>query len=133
MLLGDCTPQPITNGNMKSSAPVPIKHNSSAMSSSKVTKVSESQWNASGTWEERDHSKWAKEFLTNELNSASFDFPLNQGEVTVSGINSVEGDASVVMIRGKKKFIYDITIELTWKVSASLHFLYLFMFEISKL
>lgn len=97
---------------MPSSTPVPVKINAAAISSTK----SQSQWNASGTWEERDHSKWAKDYLTNELSSTSFSFPLNQGEVTVSGVSSVEGDASVVMIRGKKKFIYDFTIELNWTV-----------------
>ena len=28
---------------------------------------------------------------------------------------TIKGDASVVMIRGKRKFIYDFSIDLTWK------------------
>ena len=29
-------------------------------------------------------------------------------------INSIEGDALITMVRGKKKFIYDFTISLDW-------------------
>jgi activator of HSP90 ATPase len=36
--------------------------------------------------------------------------------VSVSKINSVEGDALITMTRGKKKFIYDYTISLDWKL-----------------
>jgi activator of HSP90 ATPase len=37
-------------------------------------------------------------------------------QVSVSKINSVEGDALITMTRGKKKFIYDYTISLDWKL-----------------
>jgi activator of HSP90 ATPase len=36
--------------------------------------------------------------------------------VSVSKVNSIEGDALITMTRGKKKFIYDYTISLDWKL-----------------
>ena len=40
-------------------------------------------------------------------------------QVTITRVNSVDGDASVTMIRGKKKFIYDYIINLDWKLQLS--------------
>ena len=113
-LIGDCTPKPISSSSApSSSAPTPLSPRS-VKNSQKL----QSQWNSSGTWEERDHTKWARDYLINELGSARFNIPLNQGEVMVSDVSIIDGEASVVMIRGKRKFIYDFTIDLTWKVSA---------------
>lgn len=40
---------------------------------------------------------------------------MNKSEqIKVTKINSIEGDAMITMIRGKKKFIYDYTISLDW-------------------
>ena len=78
---------------------------------------SESLWNAAGTWEERDYSKWAKTQLRSTLEKVQYKFPSNQGSARVTAIRSIEGDASVVNIRGKRKLIYDFAIELTWSAT----------------
>jgi activator of HSP90 ATPase len=37
-------------------------------------------------------------------------------QLGITKINSVEGDALITMTRGKKKFLYDFTISLDWKI-----------------
>ena len=40
-------------------------------------------------------------------------------KVKVTSVTSVEGDAAVTMVRGKKRYIYDITAVVQWTMTAS--------------
>ena len=40
-------------------------------------------------------------------------------KVALSNISVVQGDASVTMVRGKKKFIYDFVVEMDFKLEVA--------------
>lgn len=56
-----------------------------------------SVWNAAQTWEEKDYTKWAKDWIIREISESS----------------KVEGDASTPVVRGVRRFLFDLTF--TWK------------------
>jgi activator of HSP90 ATPase len=45
-------------------------------------------------------------------------------QLGITKINSVEGDALITMTRGKKKFLYDFTISLDWKIQIGTKYIY---------
>lgn len=102
-LTGNCTPKLISPSNSSSSSP-----------------RSESLWNSAGLWEERDQTQWARSHLKSTLSSQFIRIPHNQGEISVSEVEILDGDASVVLSRGKRKFIYDFSIDIYWTVSSVL-------------
>jgi activator of HSP90 ATPase len=38
-------------------------------------------------------------------------------QVSVTSVQKIDGDATVSMIRGKKKYLYDLNTSVRWKVS----------------
>jgi len=109
--------------------PTPISSSSAASSSSSPSPSPEpvvphagSRWNAAGTWEEKDLSSWAH----NRLSSLLSNLPLSPlSDVSPSSSSSldysillssskVEGDATVVFTRGKKKSGYDLKVVADW-------------------
>jgi len=80
-LIGDIQPKPI---------------DASAAMPTTTTNAGTSAWNTAGTWEERNVSEVACRALKERLLSIC-------SEVTV------EGTASVVQVRGKKRFLYEMT------------------------
>jgi len=75
-----------------------------------------SLWNSAGTWEERDYSKWGKNRLKSLLDHIVVYLPDKQGQVNVTDVSHIEGDASMVHIRGRNKLIYDFSLHVHWKV-----------------
>lgn len=82
-----------------------------------------SAWNAAGTWEERGHTIWAKARIE-ELVTENGTFELVGGNgidadarVRIVGVKSCEGDASVVMIRGKPRRGFDFELTLNWEAA----------------
>lgn len=73
-----------------------------------------SAWNAAGTWEEKVFTPWATQRLTELLKHASV--TIDGSVVTVSEVKSVEGDAQITLMRGRRKHIYDFKAELEWAV-----------------
>lgn len=73
-----------------------------------------SVWNSAGTWEEKVFTVWATQRLTELLKVVS----TTMGEffVSVQEVKSVEGDAQITMMRGRRKHIYDFKVELDWTV-----------------
>ena len=94
-----------------------------------------SAWNSAGTYEERILSPWAAAALRRLLGElathleAATDIsardrdacattsPLESVDICVTDIDTVTGDAQVTMMRGKKKYICDYTVELKWSLS----------------
>ncbi|KAG2493273.1 hypothetical protein HYH03_008410 [Edaphochlamys debaryana] len=70
-----------------------------------------SAWNAAGTFEERNATSWAKDRLKGLLGGLE----LAGGEVTVTDVNSVEGEANIFLVRGKKRSGFDLEMQLAWK------------------
>ena len=60
-----------------------------------------SAWNAADTWEEKDVTVWAKDWILKEI----------------PGSSAVEGDASLPFVRGQKRFLFDF--KFTWKFQDS--------------
>jgi hypothetical protein len=117
-LIGDCTPKRISTSNISSS--------SSSSSATKENKT-ESAWNTAGTWEEKDYSKWAKRYLSEAIKKLVYSIPENKGVVSVLTVDSIEGDASTVHVRNRKKFIYDFSLTYTWKVNKNHQITFLFL------
>jgi hypothetical protein len=111
-LLGDSTPKRIdSNGAVASTGPVKLSETPISGSS----KGTQSVWNAAGTWEERDCSEWAKKKLKEMLTKVKFMLPSSQGSVTVTTVRGLQGDASITLTRGKKKYIYDYSAEIDFQ------------------
>lgn len=102
-----------------------------------------SDWNAGGTWEERDITPKAKVLLESHLGrvSATVDgihslrtataekillggaetdascAPSTTTIIAVTKVESAEGSASTPVVRRKKRFIFEFTIVLAWTVT----------------
>ena len=75
-----------------------------------------SSWNAAGTWESRNMTEWARDRLTDLLLEASFALPNDMGTVTVAKVTELNGDAEITMMRRKKKWLFDWSFKLEWRI-----------------
>lgn len=79
-----------------------------------------SAWNKAGTWEERDCTVWAKDSLKEQLEKVTYTLPASSPAptgVVQTTKAKVSGHASVAMVRGKKRFIYEMSVQLEWSFS----------------
>jgi len=109
-LIGDITPKKIEPG-----APA------QSMSPQRLASPSAggSAWNQAGTWEEKNVTEWAADNLTLLLRITEHTLPpSHSGKITITSVQKVEGDATVSMIRGKKKYLYDLNTSVRWKLEA---------------
>jgi activator of HSP90 ATPase len=74
-----------------------------------------SPWNAAGTWEERDVSTWAEQRIKQLIGSYQFPSLEDGGCVKIKSVKKVEGRASVIYVRGKKKVGYEFRVEVDWE------------------
>eukprot|EP00397_Hematodinium_sp_SG-2012_P048309 GEMP01055293.1.p1 GENE.GEMP01055293.1~~GEMP01055293.1.p1 ORF type:complete len:353 (+),score=69.11 GEMP01055293.1:88-1146(+) len=78
------------------------------------TRVSPEQgsvWNAAGTWEDKDVTKWADDEITKRCTTeVSSKFGLIR---TRSVVN--KGDASITVIRGSTRYLFDFFITVFWE------------------
>lgn len=74
-----------------------------------------SSWNAAGTWESRNCSKWAEETLQPMF--AGMEVSTNDYSFECSECDSVDGGAEIVHTRGKVKYIYDLTVVLKFSIT----------------
>lgn len=80
-----------------------------------------SAWNKAKTWEERDVSEDVKTELKQKLktirvkkNAKSVEF-----DVFVDKVDSVNGEAQVVFVNGKKGAVYDMNLEIKFKIKVT--------------
>lgn len=116
-LIGDIAPQKLAAA---SNTPTPIDKS--------MVMDTTSAWNKAGTWEEKDVTKWATESLTKMLvEETTYDIPLEgnwkkcakfEGDLAASidKIKVLDGHASYVSVRGKKRYIFEFRIELVWRI-----------------
>lgn len=106
-LIGDITPKMIS--------PATVSSNSS--SSDKNT----SAWNKAGTWEEKDVSLWAQDQLKAMLLLAEYKMPdsspLPNSIAKITSVKKINGHASVATVRGKRRYIYEYSIDINWEMS----------------
>lgn len=115
-LIGDITPKRIEPNN------VPV-----ALSSTQVKDVS--AWNKAGTWEEKDVTDWAIESIKSKVVEAFYQLPEGSPDpkafieiVDTSGLISSKiaggsAHASVAIVRGKKKYIFEFNVCIHWQVT----------------
>jgi len=114
-LIGDIAPKRI------STTPVPLVTNNGAKSEST------SAWNKAGTWEEKDHTKYAQELLMDALSKVQYTISESDalaihkdivGGVTakVSNVKNIDGHASIATVRGKRRYVYEFSLTIEFKI-----------------
>lgn len=107
ILIGDIAPKKIEN---------PAANAAKAPANKQGTSV----WNTGGTWEEKDVSDWANSSLKESILQTSYPMPASSpapgAVVTVEKVSKLEGHASVAVVRGKVRFIYEYSCTLDWKI-----------------
>jgi hypothetical protein len=98
-LIGDIAPQKID----ASPAPAAAKANEG------------SAWNHAGTFEERMFTKWAEAKWSELFTGATF--TAGRFAATFKAPEKVTGDASICVVRGKKRFLYDFNFTLPFEVT----------------
>mmetsp|Transcript_7731 Transcript_7731/g.15367 ORF Transcript_7731/g.15367 Transcript_7731/m.15367 type:complete len:574 (+) Transcript_7731:315-2036(+) len=96
------------NGNAFGDASEAVKRSASSTSA----------WNAGGTtWEERDVSKAAQEGLESILAKVRVTSEVSGQvyEASISKVESVDGDAQIVVARAKPAPVYDMEAKLKWQ------------------
>jgi len=97
--ISDCTPQPITP-------------------SSSVGE-SGSAWNHAGTWEEKDTTDWCKDHLEKRLLETKVEASGIDGDAlycSITEVKEITGDASVAVVSGKKRYIFDLHCKLKFEI-----------------
>lgn len=72
-----------------------------------------SSWNTAGTFEEKDLSKWAHDRIKSLFTGAELSGLANSGTGTIKEVSKVSGDSSVVFTRGKKRYGFDLEVQLS--------------------
>jgi tetratricopeptide (TPR) repeat protein len=103
-LIGDITPKAIEVASIPE-APQRISSEQGA-----------SAWNKAGTWEEKDTSEWCRTTLTELLGDVDHEGDTLSAKVTK--VDDMAGDSSVVVVAGKKRYVFDITCVLPFEVCA---------------
>jgi tetratricopeptide (TPR) repeat protein len=107
-LIGDIAPKKLDNPSPPST--LPVEDGGSKTSA----------WNQAGTWEERDVTQWAKDTLARSLLSTTYTLPASSPApnalVRVSRVTKLDGHASVAVVRGKVRFIYEFLLKLDWQL-----------------
>lgn len=74
-----------------------------------------SSWNTAGTWEERTHTKWAEARVADLLVTGDAVAETNAARVALTSVKKIQGDATVVMVRGKPRHGFDFALTLTFE------------------
>lgn len=75
-----------------------------------------SAWNQAGTWEEKNTSDWCSSHLRSELLSATAQLADEAHVGVVTKVDSLTGDASVAVVSGKKRYIFDFHVSLQYEI-----------------
>ncbi|CEG40504.1 hsp90-like protein [Plasmopara halstedii] len=71
-----------------------------------------SAWNQGNTFEEKDMTSWAKSKIKEVVSGVSVPFGNGQDVITSLEVSNLEGDASIAVVRGAKRYIFDFTFTL---------------------
>ncbi|CAI5720592.1 unnamed protein product [Peronospora effusa] len=100
-LIGDIAPQKIEPKPVTATS---VQHDGSA-------------WNTAGTFEERVVTKWAEEKWTDVFTGTTY--VENNIQATLKAPEKISGDASICVVRGKKRYLFDFNLNLPFEVSVS--------------
>lgn len=70
-----------------------------------------SAWNKAGTWEDKDVTTEAQKTLKEKLNEPVSALDVAGGSLSMEGIDSVEGEASKPVIRGRQRHMFDFSFK----------------------
>eukprot|EP00048_Salpingoeca_helianthica_P019098 m.244227 g.244227 ORF g.244227 m.244227 type:complete len:145 (+) comp30204_c0_seq1:31-465(+) len=76
-----------------------------------------SAWNAAGTFEERDTSKWMKQQLDTKL--VGLRREVEGVTVETTRVGRCEGESRVLIVRGKKRAGFEYSLDLHWRSSGA--------------
>ena len=85
--------------------------------SSSSTQHGGSVWNSAGTFEERVVTKWAENKWTEIF--AGVTYVEGSMQATVKAPENLTGDASICVVRGKKRYLFDFNFKLPFEVLVS--------------
>lgn len=100
--LSDCTPQLFISTSSKGDAA--------------------SAWNHAGTWEEKDTTEWCKNHLEKRLLQTKVEAPgsdVSHLSCSITEVKDVEGDASVAIVSGKSRYIFDLHCKVNFEIKNS--------------
>jgi len=108
--IGDIAPKRLdeTTTTTSSSSTAPAQLSSSAATGS--------AWNQAGTWEEKDTTSWCTAQLRQRLQETTVVTESFRADVVQ--IKELTGDASVAVVSGKKRYIFDFHVKLEYKIKA---------------
>jgi len=109
-LLGTNAPKKLDN-TAPSKVPALISPQAAAEGKGKA-----SAWNQAGTWEEKNTSDWCTGHLRSKLLSATAELVDGAHVATVIKVDSLTGDASVAVVSGKKRYIFDFHASLQYEI-----------------
>lgn len=112
-LIGDTTPKRLEGQPPESNAAIPSSSSSTA-----------SAWNGASTWEEKNVFTWAKDFLQNNFGAGptvTHEIQLKIGgkkfELAVNSLENVIGTAQITHSRGKARYLYEFTFDVSFSLS----------------
>ncbi|CAJ1947471.1 unnamed protein product [Cylindrotheca closterium] len=76
-----------------------------------------SKWNTAQTWEERDCGIWCRDRLTQRLKQTKVESAALCGFITEA--TDMTGDASVALVSGKKRYIFDFHCNVDYEIRDS--------------
>ncbi|KAG7337285.1 activator of Hsp90 ATPase, N-terminal-domain containing protein [Nitzschia inconspicua] len=109
----DIAPKPICT------TPQPITPSSSAGETNGESETGgrgkSSVWNHAGTWEEKDTTEWCRDQLKKRLKETKVEAAGGHMGL-VTEVKDMTGDASVAIVSGKKRYIFDFHCKLKFKL-----------------
>ena len=106
-LIGDITPKRLESAVATSSQDL-------LSSANEGVKGSASAWNQAGTWEEKDTTDWCRDHLISRLKETKVE---SESLVAlVLDVKDMTGHASVAVVGGKKRYIFDFHCKLKFEI-----------------
>ncbi|EER15401.1 conserved hypothetical protein [Perkinsus marinus ATCC 50983] len=75
-----------------------------------------SVWNTADTYEERNTTEWANDWLKQNIPGSTFNAPEGL-DLVVDSIDNLEGDAAIPIVRGTARYVYDYKFKLSTNVT----------------
>ena len=124
LLKGTTAPKPLGSLEAVSSSFSSTPGTSVVATADNGSSVTASTWNTAGTWEEREMSSYATERLKTLCLQAAYTTyasdpsPVNI-HASITEVKKCEGEAQVILARGKKRHVFDYTITLNFVVEVN--------------
>ena len=124
LLKGTTAPKPLGSLENVSSPSFSSLGTSSVAAADNGASVSASTWNTAGTWEEREMSSYATERLKTLCLQASYNTYASDPSpvnilASITEAKKCEGEAQIILARGRKRHVFDYTITLNFVVEVN--------------